>query len=116
MLASLHCDEVSRTCKRDEMIILFGKQLFKKHGRSQEIRLQMRLLARLLNIVNAKREVKVDLMQCIDSSHFDAVLTATEVLAGAFVDETGHRNMAHPSNAKNVGHSLIRCAAIKSVS
>lgn len=115
VLAGLRCDEVSRVIKRDELILLFGKQLYKKVGpyRAEEIRLRMRLLARFILTINDGRQHYINLMDCIDSKHFDAVLTATETLSGAHNDESGRQILDHPSNGKNLGHSLVKCADIK---
>jgi hypothetical protein len=63
--------------------------------------------------MNTGRRKPLDLMDCIDSKHFDNVLTSAQTLGGAYTDDTGRQALKHPSNSKNLGHSLVKCANLK---
>jgi hypothetical protein len=115
VLASFRDDAVSRCIKKDQLILVYGRQLYIKLGRyrTEEIRLRMRLLGRFVIAMNEDRKSKISLSECIDSKFFDDVLATAQALGGVHDDESGRQTLKHPSNSKNLGHCLIKCARLK---
>lgn len=117
VVGTLRNGVVRSTVKRDELIMAFGKSLYQRLGRyrSTEIAQRMRLLGRLLNVMNESREScnKVSLMDCIDGKYFDDILAGVESLCGVSADETGRCTFIKPSLGTKLGHSLLKCAKLK---
>lgn len=120
VLGTLRPDEVSAVIKKDALICMYGVNLYKKLGRyrSTEIAQKLRLLARLLMVVNSyqsksSNQHAVTLCDCIGRKHFDEVLDAVKEIAGAKTDETGRNVFTKPSLGTKLGHCLVKCAKLK---
>lgn len=115
VLCLLRKDLIAKVAKRDKIIILFGKSLYKRLGnyRATEVCQRMRLLARLLIQINDGRSDKLTLIDCIDGKHFDTVVEAAEKLCGEMTHLTGRRVFVKPSVGLKLGHSVLKCARLK---
>ena len=108
-------DRVTRVVKSDELILKFGYGLFRKHGpaRCKDIISRMRVLGRMLNVLNIDRLERLTLMDLIDGKHFDLVLQSAETLCKSKFDEHGRATFDVPSNGIQLGHALMRVAYLK---
>jgi len=115
ILQSMRCDKVSEVCKTDDLIIRFGECLHERLGsqRAHDISQRMRLLARLLQKVNAERQERITLSQCLTVSNFDNIVKATRSLCEVFDDPSGRPLFRIPSLGLKLGHSLKSCAEAK---
>jgi uncharacterized C2H2 Zn-finger protein len=115
VLGTLRRDEICKTVKKDPLILMLGRSLYKRLGkcRSVEIAQRLRLLERMPMAVNKERNPPITLMDCISGKHCDHVLAAVEGLCGAKTDATGRCTFAKPSLGTKLGHLLVKCARLK---
>jgi hypothetical protein len=81
----------------------------------------MRLLARLLIVINRGREMStgdhghraLTLSNIIVRQYFDVIVEATKEICGATTDESGRNTFMRPSLGTKIGHGLLKCAYLK---
>ena len=101
VLSTLRDGTIASVIKKDNLILLFGRSLYRRLGkyRATEIAQRMRLLARLQIAINscAVYREKLTLMECIDGKYFDDIIAGVETLCVATSDETGRCTYVKPS-------------------
>eukprot|EP00112_Aurelia_sp_Birch-Aquarium-sp1_P004128 Seg1469.8 transcript_id=Seg1469.8/GoldUCD/mRNA.D3Y31 product="hypothetical protein" protein_id=Seg1469.8/GoldUCD/D3Y31 len=117
VISIMRVDEISLTCKTDDLILAAGKSLFEKGGSAKAtyISEKMRSLARLLiELRKISGEESATLTDAISPAKFDLVIIATRNLCSHIVDaRNDHLPSFHrPSLALQLGHNLRRSAAI----
>ena len=102
--------EVGDVCRRDALILDFGRRLASRLGHlvhlHQHVREKMRELGRLLLEIR-KTDSKAMLREYIHPSKFGEIASAARALGGL---KDGQ--FCNPSIALKVGHSLVQCASI----
>lgn len=117
VISIMRVDEISLTCKTDELILAAAKSLLEKGGSSKAsyISEKMRSLARLLlELQKISGDKSATLSDFILPSKFDLVMLATRNLCSHNVDASNdHLQSFHrPSLALQLGHNLRRSAGI----
>lgn len=119
ILDRMRFDTLTRRARNDILIMRYGSSLHHRHGRQRvhDVSQQMRQLARLLIEVRFEgdaAEQHVTLDRCLNGSHFDNVLEATERLCKREIDsDSGRPLFKNPSLGLKIGHILVKCADIK---
>ena len=114
VLSQMKNDNISFTCKHDDLIIMFGSSIIEKVGKKNAnyVSQRMRQLARLLATLNDE-EVEGNLQNFLCPEKFDLVLQGVKKLC-LFSKEIGDdkQKVSIPSLALKLGHSLNKCAQI----
>ncbi|XP_060081304.1 uncharacterized protein LOC132560656 [Ylistrum balloti] len=113
VVADMSVDNISLCARNDELIILFGEKLYKKHKAlphmHQYIRTKMRELSRFLLKAREEDEDIVTLSDCIQANKFETCVKAVRSLCGV---KCGTKADI-PSLALKIGFSLSKCANIR---
>ena len=114
VLKRMSADEISIAARNDTIIVKFGEKLYQKHGHLTHlythVSQKMRELGRLIISLRELDEDIHSLEDAILPQKFPAVVKCTRTLCG-FNDNTN--SYANPSLALKLGHSLKKCAKIK---
>ena len=110
LLSRMLDDDVGNVCRRDDLILEFGRRLYSRLGHQvhlhQHIREKMRELGRLV-LELRKVDSKATLSAYIHPRKFGDIAKAARSLGGL---SNGH--FRNPSVALKVGHSLVQCAGL----
>ncbi|XP_068694511.1 uncharacterized protein [Montipora foliosa] len=114
LFATMKSDQISLIARNDWLIKEIGVLLIEKHGEKQNnfVSQKMRELARLL-LQLRKTSVNADanLSDFIKPQEFDVVVSAVKALSKFQFDDGVHQ-VATPSLALKIGHSLKKCVNV----
>lgn len=115
ILSKLRNDQISETCRRDNLILRYGAFLYEKHSSTQAelIRQSMRQLARLTIELTKKNTEINTLIDALTPEKFDAVVLATKSLCVTSTEIAKRTEFEIPSLALKIGYSLRKCIGIE---
>ena len=113
IISTMRNDDITDIAKRDELICAYGTFLFASKGLSKKwyISQKMRILARILKVLNKNRESRSSLIQIMEPCCFDDFVDATKELCTL---EQGSENPTFktPSLALKIGYAIKKAAVL----
>ncbi|XP_068712639.1 uncharacterized protein [Montipora foliosa] len=114
LFATMKSDQISLIARNDWLIKEIGVLLIEKHGEKQNnfVSQKMRELARLLlQLRKTSFNADANLSDFIKPQEFDVVVSAVKALSKFQFDDGVHQ-VATPSLALKIGHSLKKCVNV----
>lgn len=108
----MRADEISLVAKKDPLICAFGARYIKKHREKHFVNVasrKMREISRLLIEMRKLVPNIENLFDALKAEHFDALVTATKIVAKFDVKK---ERFDSPTYAMNIGTYLKQCAEI----
>jgi len=116
VLDHMRIGPILEVVKKDALIVRFGSAMLKKSGPSKYklISQRMRQMARLtLEVTKDESLCTLKLTDLLAPQYFDDILTAVKSICQSGVSKQGHRILAKPSLAIQIGNSLVKCCQLK---